>query len=271
MKSKIKLRVIVTQSCNLFCKCCFNEWQTARKANFATPDVLVENICNIGNKISSIKLTGGEPLLHADIGSIAHKLSHVAPVSITTNGLLLKKRIAEIPTEIPITISAYGIDANCYVNYTQTNERVFPRFIEQLSVVKEEVNRLFSLNVIIGDSQSWQHLDFIEFAVKYGFKKIRFLTQLNKKYANKYYKSNEASLLRFMDGLSVYTLEDGDPSLIFANTEEIAIELVRQYSEFDYATQERYGFLWMDYKGNTYNAINNDVFNAKGFLNAKHV
>lgn len=271
MTAGIKLRVAVTQSCNLFCQGCFNEWQSSRAAKYASVDVLVYNVKNIIEHISSIKLTGGEPLLHKDIGVIASKLSHIASVSITTNGLMLEKRICEIPNSIPITVSCYGINQNDFASYTQTNPKVYSIFIEQMKFVREEVNRDFSLNVIIGDSMHWQFYEYIDFAIKFGFKKIRFLTQLNNQLAANSYNINKDSLVGFMNALGASRAVDGDPSTFFSYIDDIKIELVRQYSEFDKAVQDKYGFVWIDYKGKAYNPIGNNVFNAKGFLHVKSI
>ena len=107
----------ITDHCNLNCAGCShfsplaklwcvdwneftNEWDT---------------VANSGLKIKRIRVLGGEPLLHPDLGRMLTYLRYLFPVgdiNVVTNGILLNKRKAEllpifIKNDISLTISYY--------------------------------------------------------------------------------------------------------------------------------------------------------------------
>jgi molybdenum cofactor biosynthesis enzyme MoaA len=268
MQDSIKLRIALTKACNLFCKNCFNEWQLERNASFATEDTILNSVSNIKQHINSIKLTGGEPFLHKDLGSITHKLLDRAPVSITTNGLLLKKRAPDIPTGVPITVSVYGLDAKTFTSYTQTGVKVFDRFVDQIQYVGHDTSHQYSINTIIGSHDEWNIKEYIDFACVHGFKKLRFLTQLDPTSKNPAYYANLSIVTDFFETSNAERVSSDDPSLIRTNHGNLIIEMVRQYGEFDELTQKEHGFVWMDYKGKLYTHADTSVFNMNGFLAA---
>ena len=81
------LRLSVTQRCDLACSHCHREGQSPSTREMTPEEVerLVRIAASIG--VRKVKLTGGEPLLRADIVDIVSKVSPlVAETSLTTNG-----------------------------------------------------------------------------------------------------------------------------------------------------------------------------------------
>lgn len=96
------LRVSLTDRCNLRCTYCmpndFSDW--IPKDRHLTPHEMVE-IIGIAVKmgITSIRLTGGEPLLYPHIIEIVEsikKLEKAPELSMTTNGVALKQMAASL-------------------------------------------------------------------------------------------------------------------------------------------------------------------------------
>jgi len=92
----MNLRISVTQRCNLHCPYCHREGQE-RTPDASVAEMTAEEIVRlvkiaISLDIRRVKLTGGEPLLRADIldivGGIA-SLKGLRDLSLTTNGVLL--------------------------------------------------------------------------------------------------------------------------------------------------------------------------------------
>jgi cyclic pyranopterin phosphate synthase len=89
------LRVSLTDRCNLRCDYCmpvdFADWLPG--PDLLTTDELVE-VLDVATSlgITGVRLTGGEPLLRADVVDVVRRLSgltHAPEISLTTNGLRL--------------------------------------------------------------------------------------------------------------------------------------------------------------------------------------
>ncbi len=92
------LRMSVTQVCNLSCAYCHREGEEmpGEEMTCETACEILESFASFG--VSKLKITGGEPLLRADIcGIISHaKKAGFIEVSLTTNGTLLPDRAREL-------------------------------------------------------------------------------------------------------------------------------------------------------------------------------
>lgn len=91
------LRISVTQRCNLRCPHCHREGQI-HSAREMAPDE-IGRISSIAASLgaSKVKITGGEPLLREDICEIISSIRpHVKEISMTTNGIELSRRAADL-------------------------------------------------------------------------------------------------------------------------------------------------------------------------------
>lgn len=76
------------------------------------------------NVKQKIRFTGGEPLLHKDIKNLIQYVKTHLPqtnIGLTTNGLLLKKKIADILTLNSITVSLHTLDKEKYKTVTNVD------------------------------------------------------------------------------------------------------------------------------------------------------
>jgi len=97
--SPVDISLKVTEKCNSRCITC-NVWR--EQAN--KPELTIEDFEEIFYQLKAVKMKnigfyGGEALLRKDIGELAHKAKSIMPESrilVTTNGLLLKNKAAEL-------------------------------------------------------------------------------------------------------------------------------------------------------------------------------
>jgi cyclic pyranopterin phosphate synthase len=96
------LRISVTDHCNLRCGYCMQDgesWFLNRKDILSFEEI--ETFCTVFAKagLKKIKLTGGEPLVRKDIEVLAERLKKIPgieSVTLTTNGILLKEKLADL-------------------------------------------------------------------------------------------------------------------------------------------------------------------------------
>ncbi len=119
------LRITLTQRCNLNCFYCHREGESGAERNEMTPEEL-GRIGRIAAElgIKRIKLTGGEPLVRADIVDIVRVLAlYVEEVSLTTNGTLLES-LAEPLKETGlarVNVSLDTLDSGKYMSITNNS------------------------------------------------------------------------------------------------------------------------------------------------------
>ncbi|WEU41042.1 MAG: GTP 3',8-cyclase MoaA [Candidatus Odinarchaeum yellowstonii] len=94
------LRISVTQQCNLKCQYCHHEGERDAKEDMMTPDEIAK-ITSLAAKlgVKKVKITGGEPLLRADITEIIEKIrriNSITEISMTTNGVLLSEKAVKL-------------------------------------------------------------------------------------------------------------------------------------------------------------------------------
>jgi molybdenum cofactor biosynthesis enzyme MoaA len=264
-KEKIRLRIVITNSCNLYCKGCFNEWENDRGNRFVDIKDTIKKIKSLKFSIDSIKITGGEPLLHPNIGELCQELSKISEVSITTNGTLLSEKLHLIPPSIPITFSLYGITQEEFIEYTQTSSKLYQKLNKQLALIGNITDRMFYANIIIQDNIEWDFYNWLDFVFKYNFKKVRFISKLDTIINKKIYQRNLETIENYINSKGSSNLYKEDPSIIYCHYNGRKIELIRQYREFNSIIQKKYGFIWLNIDGNFSEKINEYVFLHKGF------
>lgn len=105
------LEVVVATQCNLTCRACSHLSPIAPKW-LLDSEVLGRDLSSLARAFSCsvVKLIGGEPLLHPDIGAIAevvHTSLPDASVHLVTNGLLFGRRFVDLQGIDQITVSLY--------------------------------------------------------------------------------------------------------------------------------------------------------------------
>lgn len=96
------MRLSLTDKCNFRCFYCMKEDQTFEKMRLelSTPELV--RVAGVAHElgIRSLRLTGGEPLMHKDAVDVVGQLSKIGfdDLSMTTNGSMLTRKIGDITT-----------------------------------------------------------------------------------------------------------------------------------------------------------------------------
>lgn len=121
------MRVSVTDRCNLRCVYCMPENGVP---NIPHDEILtfdeISRICSIGVSlgISRVRLTGGEPLVRKNLPELVgmiRRIPGMEQVSLTTNGILLKKNINELVSKgiDSVNVSIDTLDEERYFETTR--------------------------------------------------------------------------------------------------------------------------------------------------------
>lgn len=122
-----KLRLSLTQSCNFACNYCVPD---SKPFNTKVPEALdcrqlfslVKKIHEV-NSLEVVRLTGGEPLLFKELPYLIEAITGLGiEVKLTTNALLLKKRLHELRMAglSSINVSLDTVDPNLFFKITRS-------------------------------------------------------------------------------------------------------------------------------------------------------
>jgi len=130
----------ITQRCNQACKHCYAAGEQFRGE--ATPQEtirIIDRILSLKKDFNlRVTLTGGEPLLRADVFEIASSLSeNDVPISLTTNGTLVEKNIDKIINSGIMQIQV-SIDGMRSVHNYLRGFNAFDSAIQALRLIKRE-------------------------------------------------------------------------------------------------------------------------------------
>lgn len=140
-----KLRVSLTNVCNFECPYCVSgKSNSAIDKNILSAEKYVEIVKKINQQtnLTSIILTGGEPLLYKDIDNLisGFKQIGIPEVKLTTNGFLLKEKAS--------ILKASGIDC-INVSLDALNEETFFAMSKRKGVEKvvEGIDRAIAIGI----------------------------------------------------------------------------------------------------------------------------
>lgn len=137
-RERMWIEVNLADHCNLNCQCCDHFSQLVKEPYFLDFEVFrcdMERLAELsGNHIDSLKLQGGEPLLHKDVNKFVELTRSLFPKCIIyffTNGLLLMKSERYEngnfwqcckDNDVIIQLTEYPINLNISVIEDKTNE-----------------------------------------------------------------------------------------------------------------------------------------------------
>ena len=178
------LRISLTDRCSLRCTYCMpeqgNEW-LARTSILST-DEMAEVAASLG--IRTFRLTGGEPLLRADIVDVVRRVSAIegddgpVEVAMTTNGITLAKHLpALIDAGLTrLNISIDTVDRQRFADLTR-RDRIDDVF-EGIAAAAASELRPLKLNTVAMRGVNDDELpDLVAFAMEVGAQ-LRFIEQM---------------------------------------------------------------------------------------------
>ena len=126
------MRISLTNNCNLRCSYCMPEKQISDVHFFPMNQVLrcVESAVSLG--ITHFRLTGGEPLCYPKIEELICKIKQIKGVDsvhLTTNGVLLKEKAAQLKQagigSINVSLDTLQkLRVRCVKNVKETNGEI---------------------------------------------------------------------------------------------------------------------------------------------------
>lgn len=175
-----KLRISVTDRCNLRCMYCMpqgnvNWFDPSNILTFEEIERLVRVFVTLG--IEKVRITGGEPLLRADIEKLVAKLAMIdglKSISMTTNGLLFSQKAQKLKeaglTSVNISLDTFRPNVFKEINGIEGLEKV----LESIRVASKVKLKVKINTVILRGQNDKEILDFAKFARETG-NLIRFI------------------------------------------------------------------------------------------------
>lgn len=175
------LRISLTERCNFRCLYCMPPEGVALQpsSNYLTP-AEIERFSRIAVKqgVTKIRLTGGEPLLRAEIVEIVERLSAISglkDLALTTNGSRLKKLAAPLKRaglkRINISLDSLAPLGFKKISHSDSYSNVMQGLLAALSE-----NFPVKLNMVVMRGINDHEVPkFIEFALNNPFEEVRFI------------------------------------------------------------------------------------------------
>jgi cyclic pyranopterin phosphate synthase len=174
------LRVSVTDRCNLRCAYCMPPegmpWLPRSEIlTFEEIDRLVGVFMSLG--VTTIRLTGGEPLARRDLATLVRMLSEraVPDLSLTTNGVLLAEH-ADALARAGLQRVNVSVDSLLRHRFAEMTRRdAFDRVMEGLRAAESAGLTPIKLNcVVVRGTNDDEVVDFARFARETGYE-VRFI------------------------------------------------------------------------------------------------
>ncbi len=151
------LRISLTEKCNLRCQYCMPEDGvdlTPRSDLLTTEELLKLAKVFVDEGVKKIRLTGGEPLVRPDVIDIVRELKNMAgieTVAMTTNGLVLGKKLAKLQEAglDMLNISLDTLEEKKYAFVTRRPAKGFHRVMEAIDLALEAGYRPLKINCVV--------------------------------------------------------------------------------------------------------------------------
>lgn len=181
------LRVSLTDKCSLRCTYCMPaegvEWM-AQASVLSTDELVRVAEVAAGLGISTIRLTGGEPLLYADIVEVVRRVSRLegpggpVKVAMTTNGIKLPKFLPELAGAglHRLNISIDTLRRDRFIELTRRDK--LDEVLAGIRVARRSGMRPLKLNAVaMRDVNDDELVDLVEFAIE-NDAQMRFIEQM---------------------------------------------------------------------------------------------
>lgn len=181
-----KLRVSLTDQCNLRCHYCMPvDAQFLDKNTYLQPEEyrqIVEELVDFG--LEEVRLTGGEPLLRANFGEIVEQLSDLPlqKIGLTSNGILLDRYLDVLLKNkiLDLNISLDSLQPATFLAITHGNH--LERILDNIKLAKQAGFNIKINAVMMRGINAQEVLDFVEYS-KAMEVEVRFLEMMRIGYA----------------------------------------------------------------------------------------
>ncbi len=215
------MRVSVTNKCNLRCLYCMPGSCSDSCDMLSVEDILTVCSCAAELGIRHIKLTGGEPLLRRDCAELVYELKRIngiRTVTLTTNGILLKKYADKLfDSGIDgINVSLDTLDREKYKYITGADELY--SVIDGIQRA-EERGIFVKINSVIMRGINEDDISSILLFVKHRPVVVRFIELMPVGEGSKYIGVSGADILEKLGNAKLYTKRIGSGPAVYYNVE----------------------------------------------------
>lgn len=173
-----KLRVSLTDKCNLRCHYCMPVDQSFMdESKYLSPEGIYEIVNELaGLGLEEVRLTGGEPLMRKSFSEIIEKLGTIGlkKLALTTNGIFLDKYLDVLKANrvFHLNISLDSLDENNFKKITFGN--YLKRVLDNIKLARKAGFNVKVNTVMMNGINDHEIFDFITFAKEYDVE-VRFL------------------------------------------------------------------------------------------------
>jgi len=161
--------VCISTVCNLKCPTCLYVLKNAdvfRGGGFIKVSDFRFVIDKYAQKIEGVGLSGGEPLLHPELNKLVEITKNYGlPADISTNGILIKKKIGVLKFFRTINVSMDGYNYETFKCFRGGTKEQFDEILEGLSLLKKN-NIEFSISFLLTE----ENIDKIYEMLSFGYK-----------------------------------------------------------------------------------------------------
>ena len=192
-----RLRLSITDSCNLMCNYCTNEGQLHNYGNYLSLDFinrLYKKIVSEGIFVRKINITGGEPLLHPDLIQIIKMSKDVCnSITLNTNGILLTEEMVEKYCSVGLTNIKFGVDSfsqNITKPSLNNDFLIKSNVIDRIMFTTKLMPRS-SVNIVLTEFNFSEVDEIISSILINRIDKVEFLELINHGFRNSVFKRSQ--------------------------------------------------------------------------------
>ncbi len=225
---------LCSKTCNLKCKHCYIEKNPYKnEEDFISIEKIKEALLQVrSQRLSSIYLTGGEPLMHPDFNQILRMCLKVSNTTVMSNGVMINDKKARFLRKIDDesqfeTIYRISLDSiNEIENDNLRGRGSFRKAIcAIMSLLKYEFNPIISVINYNNRSREEIFLEFRDFFFKKGFE----LDDINLKVIPYFPENGQMSQLEFIDDTNIKKLDCYNSRVVAQNGVYSCPVLVNDY------------------------------------------
>lgn len=234
----------VTNNCNAKCKHCFY-WRSLNEKDILNLIQIKKIVSSLKNRVSTLLITGGEPLLRNDIYDIIklfYDINHLKKIQLVSNGSMpeklykLSNRILNtMDIELSIQIS---IDGDEKYHNELRGVKIYSKAVESLKLLKRlEKDGLLLSSLTVLTKENLNQIDSVskkmeELGVNWGFQILRDSNKgiigLDKDFINNYNpKENlSPSIKEIKELVNKYYIKDDLDNVIKRSIFKISLEVL---------------------------------------------
>jgi len=180
-----RLRVLVTQECNLKCKWCCKEGQFTDRKQISA-DEFLDGIYFLNRfGLEEVKFSGGEPLLYDNLHYLIKETNKLGiKTSTTTNGILLYDKIRDLQdaklNELSVTLNT--LNPELFKELCNGTKEQLESIVRGIKSIKEnkDITKNRNINLVVNYKNIGGIPRIIELSKEYKFD-VRFIRLINER------------------------------------------------------------------------------------------